>query len=110
MAETFKNAALQNVSNSSAQTLYTAPAATSTIVLGAALANKTGNTITATLNFVDTSASSTTKMLSGVQIPPNTTLEVFAGQKYVLETGDSLSVLASASSALDVTLAVLELS
>jgi hypothetical protein len=49
-------------------------------------------------------------MLNSVQIPPNTTLEVFAGQKYVLETGDSLSVLSSVGSALDVTLAVLELS
>lgn len=110
MAETFKNASLQNVSNSSAQTLYTAPSATSTIVLGAALANKTGNTISATLNFVDSSATTTTKMLSAVQIPPNTTLEVFSGQKYVLETGDSLTALASAGTSLDITLAVLELS
>jgi len=110
MAEIFKNASLQNVSNSSAATLYTVPASTTAIVLGAALANKTSNNITATLRFVDTSASTTTQMLSGVQIPPNTTLEVFAGQKYVLETGDQLTVLSSAASALDVTLAVLELS
>lgn len=110
MAETFKNASLQNVSNSVAATLYTVPSATTSIVLGAALANKTGNTISATLSFTDTSATTTTQMLSSVQIPPNTTLEVFAGQKYVLEASDLLKVLASAANSLDVTLAVLELS
>ena len=108
--ETFKNASLQNVSNSSLATLYTVPSATTGIILGAALANKTGNTITAPLAFTDTSASTTTYMLSAVQIPPNTTLEVFGGQKYVLEATDVLKVQASAASSLDVTLAVLELS
>ena len=41
MANTFKNAALANVSNSSYQTLYTTPAATQTVILGLAIANKT---------------------------------------------------------------------
>ena len=40
MANTFKNAALANVSNSSYQTLYTAPANTQTVILGLAIANK----------------------------------------------------------------------
>ena len=40
MANTFKNAALANVSNSSYQTLYTATANTQTVILGLAIANK----------------------------------------------------------------------
>ena len=40
MANTFKNAALANVNNSAYDTLYTAPAATQTVILGLAIANK----------------------------------------------------------------------
>lgn len=110
MANNFKNASLQNVSASSAATLYTAPSATTSIVLGAALSNKSANTITATITFTDTSALTTTTILPAVQIPPNTTLEVFAGQKYVLEATDQLKALSSIANSLDVFLSVLELS
>ena len=110
MAETFKNASLVDVDNSSADTLYTAPASTTSIVLGAAIANKSGNTVSCTLSFTDTSAGTTTDMLSAVQIPGNTTLEVLAGQKYILETGDVLTALSDTASSIDITMGVLELS
>lgn len=110
MAEVFKNASKADVSTGSADTLYTAPAATTSIVLGAAIANKSSNTVGVTLKFVDTSAGSTTQMIPNVQIPGNTTLEILAGQKYILETGDSLTVQADAGTSIDITLGVLELS
>ena len=110
MAEVFKNASVVDVSDSSANTLYTAPASTTSIVLGAAIANKSGNTVAVTMSFNDTSGSKTTQMIPSVQIPANTTLEVLAGQKYILETGDSLTVLADTASSIDITLGVLELS
>lgn len=110
MAEVFKNASKVDVSTGSADTLYTAPASTTSIVLGAALANKSGNTVAVTLSFTDTSAGTTSQMIPAVQIPPNTTLEVLAGQKYILETGDTLKVQADTASSIDVTLGVLELS
>ena len=110
MAETFKNANLKDVSDTSADTLYTAPASTTSIVLGAAIANKSGNSVGVTLTFSDVSGGNDSALLSGVQIPPNTTLEVFAGQKYILETGDYLTALSDTASAIDVTLSVLELS
>jgi len=109
MAEVFKNASLVNVSDSSAQTLYTASSVTG-IVLGVALANKSANTVGITLNFNDSSASTSTEMLSNVQIPGNTTLEVLAGQKYILEDGDSLSAQSDTASSIDITMGVLELS
>ena len=109
MANTFKNAALANVSNGSYDTLYTAPSATTTVVLGVALANKSSAGITATLQFIDTSAGTTHQLLHGVTIPGNTTLEVLAGQKYILETGDLLKVQADATSALDVVLGIMEI-
>jgi len=110
MAETFKNASLVDVDNSSADTLYTAPASTTSIVLGVAIANKSANNVGITLSFTDTSASTTTEMIPTVSIPGNTTLEVLAGQKYILETGDSMTALADTATSIDITMGVLELS
>jgi len=112
MAETFKNAIIADVSGDSASpdTLYTAPGSTTSIILGVAIANKTSNSRNCTLTFTDTSASSTTEMLGDVGIPGNTTLEVLAGQKYILETGDILKAYSDADSSIDITAGILELS
>jgi len=110
MAEVFKNASLVDVNNSSADTLYTAPASTTSIVLGVAIANKSANTVGVTMSMTDTSASTTTQMIPDVQIPGNTTLEVLAGQKYILETTDVMTAQADTASAIDITMGVLELS
>lgn len=110
MAEVFKNASLVDVDDSSGDTLYTAPASTTSIVLGVAIANKSNNVSGITLSFTDTSAGTTSQMIPNVQIPGNTTLEILAGQKYILETGDILTALSDTPSAIDITMGVLELS
>lgn len=109
MAEVFKNASVVSVSNSSDSTIYTAPASTTSIILGVAIANKTTSAVTTKIKFTDTSASTTAELLSDVSIPGNTTLEVLAGQKYILEAGDVLKARAGAATAIDVTLGILEL-
>ena len=109
MAETFKNASLVSVNNSGDATLYTAPAATTTIVLGVAIANKTASEVTCKLKFTDTSASTTTELIPDVSIPGNTTLEVLAGQKYILETGDILKVQAGTANAIDAVAGLMEI-
>jgi len=109
MANTFKNAALASVNNSAYDTLYTAPSATTAVILGVALANKTGNSVTVQVQFADTSASTTHQLLENVSIPGNTTLEVLQGQKYILETGDILKVQAGTASAIDVVLGLMEI-
>ena len=108
MANTFKNAALANVSNSSYQTLYTAPASTQTVILGLAIANKTTNAVTVKVQFTDTSTSHTCQLLEEVSIPANTTQETLAGQKYILEATDILKVRAGTGSAVDVVLGFME--
>jgi hypothetical protein len=108
MANTFKNAALGNVSNSSYQTLYTAPASTQTVILGLAIANKTSNAVTVQVQFRDSSASADFQLLENVSIPANTTLETLAGQKYILEAADILRVKAGTGSAIDVVLGFME--
>ena len=109
MANTFKNAALASVNNSAYDTLYTAPSATTAVILGVALANKTGNSVTVQVQFTDTSASTTHQLLESVSIPGNTTLEVLQGQKYILEAGDILKVQAGTASAIDVVAGLMEI-
>jgi hypothetical protein len=108
MANTFKNAATANVSNSSYATLYTCPSGTQTVVLGLAIANKTTGAVTVQVQFTDTSATANFQLLENVSIPANTTLETLAGQKYILEAGDILKVKAGTGSAIDVVMGLME--
>jgi hypothetical protein len=108
MANTFKTAAVSDVSTGSYDTLYTAPAATQVVILGLAITNKTTSAVTVKVQFADTSASTTHQLLNDVSIPANTTLEALAGQKYILEATDVLKVQAGTATALDVILGVME--
>ena len=110
MANTFKNAFAANVSNSSFVDLYTVPSATTTIILGLTLCNKTASAVTATIQFQDTSASNADfQVIDTVSNPGRTSLELLSGQKYVLETTDVLRVKAGTGSALDATLGIMEI-
>ena len=109
MANTFKNASLANANHGAMQILYTCPASTTAIILGLAITNKT-DAVTATVDFVDTSDSSAVrKLLNEVSIPANTTLEVFAGQKYVLEASDILKIRLGTASSLDAVLGLMQI-
>ena len=110
MANTFKNAFAANISNSSFVDLYTVPSATTTIILGLTLCNKTASAVTATVQFQDTSASNADfQVIDTVSIPARTSLELLSGQKYVLEATDVLRVKAGTGSALDATLGIMEI-
>ena len=83
---------------------------TTTIILGLALCNKTANAVNVTVQMQDTSASNADfQVLDTVSIPGRTTLEVLAGQKYVLETTDVLRVKSGTASAIDATLGFMEI-
>ena len=111
MANTFKNAFSANITTGSTYaTLYTADSGVTTVILGLALCNKTANAVDATVQIQDTSASSADfQVLDTVSIPPRTTLEVLAGQKYILETTDVLRVKSGTASALDAILGIMEI-
>tara|TARA_B100000900_G_C20321198_1_gene610217 strand:+ start:306 stop:653 length:348 start_codon:yes stop_codon:yes gene_type:complete len=114
MANTFKNASSKSVDHSAFETLYTCPSATTAIVLGLALTNKTDNSVTASVQMIDSSASGSAAdkerlLLNEVTIPANTTLEVLAGQKYVLETTDILKVKAGTTTSLDAVLGLMQI-
>lgn len=110
MANTFKNAKFVNCSNSSASTVYTAGGSTTAVILGVILANKNAASRTVTVTWTDSSDSSaSTTLLNEVSIPGDSSLEVLAGQKYILETGDVLKCLASAASSIDCTVGLMEI-
>ena len=110
MANTFKNAFAASVNHSAYVDLYTVPSSTTTIILGLALCNKTANAVNVTVQMQDTSDSNNDfQVLDTVSIPARTTLEVLAGQKYVLETTDVLRVKAGTASAIDATLGFMEI-
>ena len=116
MANTFKNASLADITTNgisashSGGLLYTCPSATTAIILGLAITNKTDASVNASVQFTDASDSNATRLLlNEVTIPANTTLEVLAGQKYVLEASDILKVQASAATSLDAVLGLMQI-
>ena len=114
MANTFKNASSKSVNHSAFETLYTCPAATTAIILGLALTNKTSASVNVSVQMIDSSASGSAAdkerlLLNEVAIPANTTLEVLAGQKYVLEETDILKVKAGTTTSLDAVLGLMQI-
>jgi|TARA_B100001964_G_C13960589_1_gene477493 hypothetical protein len=109
MANTFKNAFAANITTGSTYvTLYTAGSGVTTVILGLALCNKTANAVDVTVQIQD-AGSTPYQVLDTVSIPGRTTLEMLAGQKYILETSDTLRVLAGTGSAIDATLGIMEI-
>ena len=114
MANTFK---LKTKANVSVQTgIYTVPGSVnSVIVLGLILANKTSSAVSATVylesDTLDSEQNENVTLLHQVPIPENSTLEVFSGQKLVLQPTDTVLAESDLSgTGLDVALSILEVS
>ena len=119
MANTFKLFTIADVAIDSGtySTIYTVASSTTGIVLGLALANKINAARTVTVKITSDTASSTgtgstanesSTRLNEVTIPADTTLELFEGQKLVLETTDVMTIGCSAASSVDAALSVME--
>ena len=104
MANDFKNA--QAVGVTSVTTIYTAPAAKTSILLELDIANTTANVVEANVEIFDTSASTDAFLVKNAPVPAGGTLQVVAGQKIILEATDIVKV--SATAAVDVVAAILE--
>ena len=109
MAETFKNAYL-DVTNS-AQTVYTAPADTTSIVISLRVTNVDGSasdTITAEVKDV---SSGDAKIAHTMTVPADSSLELAGTSKLVLETGDYIQLTGGAASGdLEAFASILEIS
>ena len=117
MANDFKRIATPNVSNSSNTTIYAVPAgagssALESIVIGITMCNKSSDGITASVFLDNEDGTNDVFIVKDASIPAGSSLEIMSGNKLVLmndgSNADNLEAIASAASALDVTVSVLE--
>jgi len=106
MANLFKSYTKANVGTATSD-VYTAPAATTSVIIGMCLANTTASPVTANV-LVDKAASDTVYLAKSLELPDGTLYEFNAGNKIILETGDILQVVSNTSSSIDVMVSVLE--
>ena len=109
MANSFKLKTLDGsaIAANTASTVYTAPAATTTIVLGLTLSNITGSTIYATV-LIENADGDNVNFLKSIPIPTGSAVEVMAGNKVNLETGDLIKVQSDSANSLDTTMSIME--
>lgn len=111
----FTSASLGTTAGASATAVYTVPSSGSameSIVIGITLANKSNAGITASVFLDNYDGSNDVYIVKDATVPAGSSLEVMSGNKLVLQgdgsTNDALRISASAASALDATVSVLE--
>ena len=109
MANTFKLKTKANVGVTTVG-IYTAPSATTTVVIGITLSNTSGSGVNV---GVAVSRTSTTQddvhLLKNAPIPQGSSLEFMAGNKIVLETNDQINVDSDTASSVDAALTIMEI-
>ena len=114
MANTFKvktNGAMP--SSGSAETLYTVPNSTTTVVIGLLLCNIHTASVTVDVQLVsntnDTETNSDVSVAKNVSIPVGSTLELLTGGKVVVQATDVIKINCSVTAKIDATLSILEI-
>ena len=109
MANTFKlkTATGGSTAANTPITVYTSPASTTTIVIGLTLSNLVTQSIACTV-LIENSDGDNVTFLKNVPLPQGSAIEVMAGNKIVLETGDILKVQSNVANSLDTTLSIME--
>ena len=114
MANTFKVVTKAGVTSS--DVIYTVASSTTTVILGLMLGNTTTSQVTATVTLgSDTSnraganneANQPVELVTNAPIPAGSSLELLAGNKVVMETTDTISLVASGAT--DITLSIMEI-
>jgi hypothetical protein len=106
MANTFKNARF--AATASLDTVYTVPGSTTSIVLLAQATNVGSGAQAVTFCWYDASGSVKTELVKLLVVPEKAAVGLIAG-KLVLETGDYLQVQSTASSLIELSVSVLEI-
>ena len=108
MANTFKNKVYNgaNTSASATMNVYTVPSATTTVVIGLTLANTASSQITASIKL---SAGQTVYLAKDIPIPSGSSFEYMGGNKIVMQTGHTLSVVSNTADSLDTVASIMEI-
>lgn len=117
MANTFRMTNEANVT-SSLENIYTVPSSTTTIVLGIMMSNTSSGTIKGSVQLVSTTATSTnsggtnanesTYLIKDAPINNSSSLEIMAGNKIVMQTGDILKAQAD-TTGMDIVISYMEM-
>jgi hypothetical protein len=103
MANTFKVVTKAGVT--SADVIYTVAGSTTTVILGLIIGNTTSSSVNGA--GANNESNQDVELITSTPIPGNSTLELLAGNKVVMETTDTLSV--TGSGAVDVALSIMEI-
>jgi len=108
MANTFKSYTKASIGTST-QDVYTVPAATTAIIIGFCISNRTGSSVTSDVYVNKSSVSADdVYIVKGILIPDGSLYDFNAGNKIILQTGDKIQVTSNTASSVDVILSVLE--
>ena len=108
MANTFKSFTSGSIGTTLTD-VYTCPASTTTIILGASIANIHSNPIGGSIKLAKNGGDDVF-IVKQAPVPVGSTVEVMSGNKVVLEASDKLQFQSDASSSLDSILSILEIS
>jgi hypothetical protein len=109
MANTFKlkTATGSSTAANTAITVYTAPASTTTIIIGLTLSNIVASQIASKV-LIENADGDNVTYLNNIPLPSGSAVEVMAGNKIVLEAGDIIKVQSNTINSLDTTLSIME--
>ena len=88
--------------------VYVVPSATTTTIIGIALANISGTGINVGIGITRT-VGDNVKLLKNAPVPQGSTLEFMQGNKIVLEENDTLTVESDTNNSLDVSVTLMEM-
>ena len=108
MANTFKLKTKANVGVTTVG-IYTAPAATTTVVIGITMANTSGSGVNVGVGITRAGPTEDIKLLKNAPLPQGSSLEFMAGNKVVLEATDTLTVDSDVNNSVDTALTIMEI-
>ena len=119
MANPIKFFTAASISNSALTEYYEVPSSTTAVVLGITIANKSSAAVTASIQIFsdtadhlllpDVSANADSYLVKDAPIAQGGSTEIMEGNKLVLQTTDGIKAIASAGSAVDLLISVMEI-
>ena len=107
MANTYKLKTKANVGITTVG-IYTVPASTTTIIIGIALANISGTGVNVGVGITRVSADNIS-LMKNVPVPQGSTLEFMSGNKIILETTDTLTIISDTVGSIDASVSIMEM-
>ena len=110
MANTFINRVSGSI-GTSAETVYTTPAATTTTVIGVSVSNRLQSNILVDVKLIKSGDAQDAYLCTGSLVPPGSNIILVGGeQKVVMETGDYLTLRSNVALSADIIVSALEIS